>query len=113
MKTIRLIAAILLIVTGVLHVYTYFLLSDEPGMTGVMIFGIIYGITGLLLFNSKTYPVYMGLILPLIGMTLSLIKFGIPGLLSMLALFKLLSILVIICCGTLLINGRKTQKATA
>ncbi|MGB8489887.1 MAG: hypothetical protein WCE64_02405 [Bacteroidales bacterium] len=110
MKTIRPIAAILLIVTGVLHVYTYLLSPGEPGMIGIMIFGIIYGITGFLLFTSKQYPVYLGLILPLIGMTLSIIKFGFPELLSMNALFKLLSILVVICCAVLLLAKKKVPE---
>ncbi len=76
--------------------------------------GIIYGITGLLLLTSRKYPVYMGLSLPLIGMTLSIIiKFGFPELLSMMALFKLLSVLAIICCAIPLINNRTVSEVAA
>jgi uncharacterized membrane protein HdeD (DUF308 family) len=107
MKTIRLLAGILLVITGILHVAMYIKASDDPGTIGLLIFGIIYAVTGLLLFNRKMYPVYLGLIIPLIGMTLSIIKFGIPDLISMLALFKLIGIIVIICCGYLLLNRKK------
>jgi hypothetical protein len=107
MKTIRLTAGILLLITGVLHVVLYIKTQNDPGSTGLLIFGIIYAAIGLLLFNKEVYPLYLGLIIPLIGMTLSIIKFGIPGLISLLALFKVIGIIVIICCGYLLMNRKK------
>ena len=107
MKTIRLIAGILLLITGILHVVLYIKTPNDPGSIGLLIFGIIYAVIGFLLFNKKIYPLFLGLIIPLIGMTLSIIKFGIPGLISILALFKLIGIIVIICCGYLLLNRKK------
>jgi uncharacterized membrane protein HdeD (DUF308 family) len=107
MKPIRLLAGILLLITGILHVVLYFNAPDNSGSIGLLIFGIIYAVTGILLFNKNTYPLYLGFIVPLIGMTLSIIKFGIPGLISMLALFKLIGIIVVICCGYLLLNRKK------
>jgi uncharacterized membrane protein HdeD (DUF308 family) len=107
MKTIRPLAGILLLITGILHVVLYIKAPDAPGSIGLLIFGIIYTVIGFLLFNKKIYPVYLGLIIPLIGMTLSIIKFGIPGLISMLALFKLIGIIVVICCGYLLLKRKK------
>ena len=107
MKTIRLLAGVLLLITGILHAVLYIKAPDAPGSIGLLIFGIIYAVIGFLLFNRKIYPVYLGLIIPLIGMTLSIIKFGIPGLISMLALFKLIGIIVVICCGYLLLKRKK------
>ena len=107
MKTIRLIAGILLLITGILHFVLYIKTPNDPGSIGLLVFGIIYAVIGFLLFNKKIYPIYLGLIIPLIGMTLSIIKFGIPGLISLLALFKLIGIIVIICCGYLLLNRKK------
>jgi len=109
MKTIRLLAGLLLIVSGVLHVIVYFQSPDNPGSIGILGFGIIYCLTGLLLFNSKRYPIYLGIFIPLIGMTLSLIKFGVPDFLSMSALFKFLEIIAVICCLILLLKGPKKQ----
>jgi len=80
MKTIRLLAAILLLISGVLHAIVYFQAPENPGSIPILLFGVIYLIVGLLLFNKKKYPLYLGIIVPLIGMTLSLIKFGIPEL---------------------------------
>ena len=107
MKTIRLLAGLLLLVSGILHFIVYFQAPDSPGNIGILGFGVIYCITGLLLFNKKIYPVYLGIVIPLIGMTLSLIKFGIPELISMPALFKLLEIIAVSCCLYFLFSKKK------
>jgi uncharacterized membrane protein HdeD (DUF308 family) len=98
MMTLHLVAGILLMVSGILHVIEYFRAPGNPGSIGILVFGILYGIIALLLFNSKMYPVYLGIFIPLVGMILSLIKFGIPKLVSMSALFKLLEIIAVACC---------------
>jgi hypothetical protein len=107
MKTIRLFAGLFLIVNGILHIYEYINRSPNPGSIGVLAFGLIYILVGVLLFNKKSYPVYLGLIVPIVGMTLSIIKFGIPELISLSALFKLIGLMVIICCAYILINRKK------
>jgi uncharacterized membrane protein HdeD (DUF308 family) len=106
MKTIRQIAGILLLLNGVLHIVEYINNSDNPKSLGILIFGIIYILTGLLIFNKKRYSVYLGLIIPIIGMTLSIIKFGVPELISLSALFKLIGLIVICCCGYIVINQK-------
>jgi hypothetical protein len=107
MKTIRLLAGVLLFVSGILHIIVYFKAPGNPGSIGILGFGVIYCLTGMLLLNKKIYSVYIGIFIPLIGMTLSLIKFGIPDLISMSALFKLLEIIAVACCCYFLINKRK------
>lgn len=107
MKTIRLLAGMLLLISGVLHTVAYFQAPDSPGSIPVLSFGVIYLIVGFLLFNRKKYPVCLGIIMPLIGMTLSLIKFGIPELISLSALFKVLEIIAIVCCLVLLLRSHK------
>jgi len=106
MKTIRQIAGLLLLLNGVLHIVEYINTSNNPGSIGILVFGVIYIITGLLLFNKKIYSVYLGLIIPIIGMTLSIIKFGVPELISLSALFKLIGLIVIFCCGYILVNQK-------
>lgn len=107
MKTIRILAGLLLLVTGILHIMMYIQTPDNPGIIGVLAFGVIYCIIGILLFNKKEYPLYLGLIIPIIGMTLSIIKFGIPALFSMLALFKVIGIVAVFLCGYILIKQKK------
>jgi len=108
MRTFRLLAGILLLTSGILHIAAYFKAPDSPGSIPVLSFGLIYMIVGSLLFNRKKYPVYLAIIVPLIGMTLSLIKFGIPGLISLSALFKVLEIIAVGCCFVFLIKSQKT-----
>lgn len=108
MRTIRLLAGILLLISGILHIVSYFQTPGSPGSIPVLSFGVVYMIVGFLLFNRKKYPVYLAIILPLSGMTLSLIKFGIPGLISLSALFKVLEIIAVVCCVMLLIKNKKT-----
>lgn len=107
MRTIRLLAGILLLVSGALHIVAYFLAPESPGSIPVLAFGIIYMIIGALLFNTNKYPLYLAIVIPLIGMTLSLIKFGIPELFSLSALFKVLEIIAVVCCIVILDKSRK------
>jgi len=111
MKTIRLLAGILLIINGILHIVLYLQTSNNAGSIGILAFGIIYIITGLLLFNKKKYPVYLGIIIPITGMSLSLIKFGVPELISLSALFKVIGLLVIVCCSYIIVNQKKINPA--
>jgi len=111
MKTIRLLAGILLVINGILHIVLYLQTSNNAGSIGIFAFGIIYIITGLLLFNKKKYPVYLGIIIPIIGMSLSFIKFGVPELISLSALFKVIGLLVIVCCSYIIVNQKKINPA--
>ena len=112
MKTVRLFAGLFLILNGILHIIEYLNISSNPGSIGILAFGLIYIIVGVLLFNKKLYPVYLGLIIPIIGMTLSIIKFGIPELISLSALFKLIGLIVVICCAYILINRKRLNTST-
>ena len=102
MKTFRFFAGVFLLVNGILHIIEY-LNTDS---IGILVFGIVYIIIGALLFNKKKYPVYLGLIAPIIGMSLSLIKFGVPDLVTLSALFKLLGLIVVICCAYILMRRK-------
>lgn len=107
MKSIRLTASTLILLSGILHVWLYVMAPDDPGSMAFLVVGLIYMLTGLLLFNRKKFPLYLGIAIPLIGMTISFVKFGIPPILSMSALFKLLGALTVICCGIVLFRKPK------
>ncbi|HEY5125089.1 MAG TPA: hypothetical protein VIK14_15270 [Ignavibacteria bacterium] len=110
MKTIRLLAGTLLVITGVLHIAMYIKAPNDPGFIGMLVFGIIYGVTGLLLFTQRIFPIFLGLFLPLIGMIIAIIKFGFPVLISMMALLLLIDLIVIICCVYLVLNRGKAPE---
>ena len=96
MNTLRLIAGIILLISGILHTFVY-LRSSENTTIGLLVFGVLYFLVGVLLFTKKKYPLYLGILVPLTGMTLSLINLGIPEIISWSALFKLLSVSTIVC----------------
>ena len=107
MKALRLLAGSFILLSGILHVYLYIKSAGNPGSVGIMVVGLIYIITGLLLFSSKKYPLYLGIAIPLIGMTLSFIKFGVPELFSLSALFKVLGVAAIVFCSIVLFKKQK------
>ncbi len=45
MITVRLLAGIFLVITGVLHFMKYGKAPDNQGMTGFLVFGFIYSLT--------------------------------------------------------------------
>jgi uncharacterized membrane protein HdeD (DUF308 family) len=107
MKTLRQLAGIFILLSGILHVYLYLKNPGDPASIVVLTVGFIYCITGLLLFNSRKYPLYLGTVFPLIGMTLSFIKFGVPEIFSLSALFKVLGVAAVVCCCVVLFKKQK------
>ncbi|MBP6979068.1 MAG: hypothetical protein PHD61_13110 [Bacteroidales bacterium] len=107
MKTIRRLAGIFILISGILHVYLYLKTSGNPGGIGILMVGSMFCITGLLLFINRRYPLYLGIAVPLIGMTLSFIKFGVPELFSLSALFKVLGAATITFCSIVLFKKQK------
>ncbi len=59
MKSVRLLAGMLLLISGILHIVAYFKAPESQGSIPVLAFGVIYMIVGLLLFNGKQYPLYL------------------------------------------------------
>ena len=56
MTTIRMLTGLLLLINGILHIALYIKMNNDPGSIGILSFGIIYIITGFLLFNKKKIP---------------------------------------------------------
>jgi len=107
MKIIRQLAGFFILISGILHVYLYLKAPGDPGSIGILVVGLIYCITGLLLFSNRKYPLYLGIAIPLIGMTLSFIKFGVPEIFSLSALFKLLGTSAVVFCILVLFKSRR------
>lgn len=102
MKTIRQLAGIFILISGILHLYLYLKTPGDAGGIGILVVGSMYCVTGLLLFINRRYLLYLGIAVPLIGMTLSFIKFGVPELFSLSALFKVLGVATIAFCSIVL-----------
>lgn len=106
MKTIRFLAAILLVITGVWHIALFFKASGDLDSLPLLIFGIIYVLIGIFLFTPKKLWVYLGLILPLIGMTMAIVKLGLKNFDLTMWVLILIDVAVIICCGYLILRRK-------
>lgn len=107
MKTIRYLAGILLVITGVWHVALFLQAPGEAGNLPLLIFGILYGLTGVLLFTPGKLWIYLGLAFPLIGMTSAIIKLGIKSFDTTMWILILIDVAVIVCCAYLILKRNK------
>ena len=107
MKTIRYLAALLLVISGIWHLALYFKAPDIWGIVA-LVFGIMYVIIGLLLFTPKKVGVYLGLI-PLIPLIAAPFMVDLKSLDLTTALILLIDLVVVICCAYLLLKRNKTK----
>jgi hypothetical protein len=107
MKTIRYSAALLLVITGILHVFPMFKEIKDPNAIPMLGFGIAFFVTGVLLFMDRKFATILGIIFPVIGLG---VGFGVVGLKNwdtMLTIMFLIDLIVAICCIVLLLNRNK------
>jgi hypothetical protein len=107
MKTIRYVAALLLLITGVLHVLPMFKEVRDANALPMLGFGVVFFVIGVLLFMDKKYATILGIVFPLIGLG---IGFGVVGLKNwdvMLSIMFIIDAVVAIGCLILLLNKNK------
>ncbi len=108
MKNIRNLAGGLLLVTGVLHLVSVALVKFEAASIITVIFGVAYLAIGYFLFRDGRAVLWLGAIVPLVGLGLAAIGMLMkPSLMG--ALFMLIDVVVAACCFFLIF--RKQQKS--
>jgi hypothetical protein len=106
MKSIRTLAAGLLLLSGALHLVSVALAKFEPTSIITLFFGAAYLAIGLLLFRNGRRILWFGAIVPLIGLLLAVAgMFMKPTLLG--GIFIAIDIAVAACCFALIF--RKAQ----
>jgi hypothetical protein len=105
MKTIRYIAALLMLISAVWHIVHYFSISGSHGLLPLLL-GILYLIIGLLLLTPKMIGVYLGLI-PLVPVIMTLFAANVKNLGVATIIFMIIDLLVVICCAYLFIAKKK------
>jgi hypothetical protein len=65
LKTIRFLAAALLFLTAVLHLYIAIITKPDPGFIMYIVFSLIYLALGILLVSKIKLAVWFGLLIPL------------------------------------------------
>jgi len=108
MKTIRLLAAGLLLLTGVLHILPIFKTPSDPNSIPMLVFGIAYFAVGVMLIMKIKFDSLLGVVIPLIGLGVGFFVVGIKNWTAMLTFLFAIDAVVIICCLILLLNKNKS-----
>jgi hypothetical protein len=109
MKTIRLIAALLMLVTGVMHILPMFKEPSDPNALPMLGFGIAYLTVGVLLILNKNISHILGIVFPLIGLGVGFFVVGMKNWDTILTVMFIIDAIVVICCTTLLLNRNRTK----
>lgn len=106
MKAIRLLAAIMFLTTGVLHLYIAIKDPSDPNFILTLVCGIVYLATSVLLIMEKKFAVWLGFIIALIPLVVApfMIDFNNPEWTMVVLLIELIAA---ICCLILLIKKSK------
>jgi hypothetical protein len=101
MKNIRISAAVLLLLSGFLHLGSVVFGKFEPTAIITLVFGIAYLVVGYFLLRSGRKILWWGAILPLVGLVLAILGMLMqPTLLG--GIFILMDVLVAAGCFYLL-----------
>jgi uncharacterized membrane protein HdeD (DUF308 family) len=110
MRTLRYIAALLLILDGALHAMSYLQAPQDPNALPMLVFGIIYFTAGILLFLDMKYSAVMGIVFPLTGLAAGVFVIGLNNDKMLWAMFAI-DVLVVICCCILYFRKTKLTRA--
>ena len=109
MKTIRYCAAVMMLITGVMHMLPVFTTPEDPNALPMLGFGIAYFIIGILLILNKKLGEILGIVVPLIGLAIGFFKIGLKNWDMMLTIMFIIDAVVVICCIFLLMNRNKIK----
>ncbi|TAL67410.1 MAG: hypothetical protein EPN88_07560 [Bacteroidetes bacterium] len=109
MKTIRYFAALLMLVTGIMHLLPMFKVPRDPNALPMLAFGIVYFTIGVLLLLNKNISRVLGIVFPLIGLAVGFFVVGLKNWDTMLTIMFIIDAVVVICCITLLLNRNKVK----
>jgi hypothetical protein len=107
MKTIRYIAGLLMLVTGVLHLLPMFKVPRDPNALPMLAFGISYLTTGVLLILNKKISEVLGIAFPLIGLAVGFFVVGFKNWNTMLTIMFIIDAVVVFSCFILVSNRKK------
>ncbi len=109
MKTIRYSAALLMFITGILHVLPMFEEVKDPNAIAMLGFGIVYFAICVLLFMDMKYSQILGIIFLLIGRGVGFVIVGLKNWDTMLTIMFIIDAVVVACCIILFINRNKVK----
>jgi uncharacterized membrane protein HdeD (DUF308 family) len=102
-NSIRFVTICFFLLSGILHIVSGIRKRSDPKALPMIIFGIIYFATGLLLYYKIQYSIVCGIVFPAIGLASSLMKIGIKNFDAMLVFLCCVDILMIAGCIVLVL----------
>jgi len=106
MSRIRYLAAGLLCLTGILHVAQLAVATLDASTVIAVLFGVAYLAIGVFLFRDNKTAVYLGAIVPLVGLLLATAgMFMKPTLLG--AFFIAIDVVVVLSCFYLIFKSKR------
>lgn len=105
MKTLRYLAAIVLLVAGAMHFYLTIYPTPEYASIIMFIFGILYCTTGVLLLMKKRFALWLGLI-PILPIAMTPFMLNLNNL-DWTAIMFPMELIAVICCIILLVKKSK------
>ncbi len=107
MRLIRYLAALLMILTGVLHVLSVFKVQQDAHALPLLAFGIVYFTIGILLMLNMKISAALGIIFPLLGIGTGFFVIGLQNWTTMLGILFAIDAIVVLCCIVLFIKKTK------
>lgn len=105
MKAIRYLAASMFLLTGILHFYLAINPTPEIGSIGMLIAGIVYSATGVLLLMKVGFARWLGLI-PIVPMAMAPFMLNLSSL-DWTMLWFPIELVAVLCCIILLLKKSK------
>ena len=105
MKAIRLLAASMFLLTGILHLYLALKTPADPNFIVTLAFGIVYFATGVLLLMKMGFARWLGLI-PIVPMVMAPFMLDLSNLDWTMVWFPI-ELIAVICCIILLLKKSK------
>lgn len=106
MKTLRYLAAFLLLFTGILHIIPIFKTPTDPNSLPMLVFGIAYFTVGILLIVKVKFDTLLGVIFPVIGLLTGFFVVGLKNWNTMLTFMFAIDAVVAVCCLILLLKKK-------
>jgi hypothetical protein len=106
-KGLRLLAASLLIFTGIIHLAMAAIAADSPMAPGSALFGAIYLVLGIGLFMGRRIFYYLGAVVTVVGLMVGVYAYVAVSPEPVILPLAAVDIIIILCCLYLSLHKTK------
>jgi hypothetical protein len=105
MKALRILGGLLLLFTGIVHIGYVAITPSDPNALPMVVFGIVYVATGVLLLLKIRYSAVGGLVFPAIGLGSGFFLLGLQNWTPLLVFLYSIDAVIMLCCIAMLIRS--------